>query len=193
MNSFSSSPRFASQKIWQFYLDLEEVGFWVKKKSGSISRVLSCAVIYLGRLSPAGSYTPEAYKAAYPLLIPGPGVSIFGLAGGGACPAGAVTVAAVRSCRTFSPLPRLHCKRPQAVYFLWRYPALARFAPYEVAAVNCRRALSCSDFPPARETRASDRPTHSFQYYITNWNNLFLISKSFRAVLYSNKLAYRYV
>ena len=55
--------------------------------------------------------------AAYPLFIPGPGtakpankvadfaVSIFGLAGGGVCPAGPVARTAVRSYRTISPLP----------------------------------------------------------------------------------------
>ena len=44
-------------------------------------------------------------EATYPLLLPGPSNSVLGLAGGGVCPAGAVTGAAVRSCRTISPLP----------------------------------------------------------------------------------------
>jgi hypothetical protein len=49
---------------------------------------------------------------------------IFGLAGGGVCPAGAVTDTAVRSCRTISPLPvppaflRKQEWGPSAVYFL---------------------------------------------------------------------------
>jgi len=43
--------------------------------------------------------------ATYPLLSPGPSNSLLGLAGGGVCPAGAVTGAAVRSYRTISPLP----------------------------------------------------------------------------------------
>jgi len=34
---------------------------------------------------------------------------LLGLAGGGVCPAGAVTDAAVRSYRTISPLPPLFC------------------------------------------------------------------------------------
>jgi hypothetical protein len=44
-------------------------------------------------------------RATYPLLSPGPSNSLLGLAGGGVCPAGAVTGAAVRSYRTISPLP----------------------------------------------------------------------------------------
>src|SRR4051812_10963643 len=37
-----------------------------------------------------------------------PAPSLFGLAPGGVCPAAAVAGSAVRSYRTFSPLPRLH-------------------------------------------------------------------------------------
>src|SRR5690606_20103463 len=43
---------------------------------------------------------------------------LFGLAPGGVYPATRVTACAVRSYRTFSPLPDL---RP-AVYFLWHFP-----------------------------------------------------------------------
>jgi len=39
------------------------------------------------------------------VLNPGPGNRLLGLAGGGVCRAGIVTDAAVRSCRTISPLP----------------------------------------------------------------------------------------
>ncbi len=59
-------------------------------------------VIYLDRLLPAGS---AFRQATYPPALSGPDTSIFGLAGGGVCPAGAVADAAVRSYRTISPLP----------------------------------------------------------------------------------------
>ncbi len=42
---------------------------------------------------------------------------LFGLAGGGVCLAADVTIRAVRSYRTFSPLPF------RAVYFLWHFPS----------------------------------------------------------------------
>ncbi len=45
---------------------------------------------------------------------------LFGIAPGGACHAGSVARAAVRSYRTFSPLPRI---KPRAVCSLWRFPS----------------------------------------------------------------------
>jgi len=70
------------------------------------------AIIYLDRPLPAGSPLPfTTGDATYPparaiklnsgLRLTG----LLGLAGGGVCPAGAVTDAAVRSYRTISPLP----------------------------------------------------------------------------------------
>jgi len=47
----------------------------------------------------------------------------FGLASGGACPAPPVARRAVRSYRTFSPLPF------RAVCSLWRYPSTGGLAP----------------------------------------------------------------
>jgi len=63
---------------------------------------LGVAAIYLDQLLPVGS---AFQQATYPLVKPGPSTSLLGLAGGGVCPAGAVTGAAVRSYRTVSPLP----------------------------------------------------------------------------------------
>jgi len=76
--------------------------------------------------------------------MPGPSNQLLGLAGGGVCPADDVTVAAVRSCRTISPLPVPGRFGPSAVYFLWHFPV----PKYREVAVSHHRALSCSDFPP---------------------------------------------
>jgi len=48
---------------------------------------------------------PTCWSSDKLSLSPGPSYQLLGLAGGGVCPAGAVTVAAVRSYRTISPLP----------------------------------------------------------------------------------------
>jgi len=79
------------------------------------------------------------------------GRRLLGLAGGGVCRAGTVTDAAVRSYRTISPLPF------QAVYFLWHCP----FPINREVAVSHHRALSCSDFPPAKICRRLPDPLYS--------------------------------
>jgi hypothetical protein len=71
----------------------------LNKVDRSISRVLSWTAIHLGPASPRASSD-----------LPGPGAghahgSLFGLAPGGVYPATAVASGAVRSYRTFSPLP----------------------------------------------------------------------------------------
>ena len=48
--------------------------------------------------------------------------SLFGFAPGGVCPAGGVAAAAVRSYRTFSPLPRFALRLRGAVRSLWHCP-----------------------------------------------------------------------
>ena len=83
-----------------------------KKRSWPISRILSWATIHLGLVSPLASCD-----------LPGSSVghasgSLFGLASGGVYPATDVTISAVRSYRTISPL----LERIQAVYFLWHFP-----------------------------------------------------------------------
>lgn len=84
---------------------------FLKRKSRPISRVLSWAIIHLGRLSPDASSDLPGNGAGRAL------VSLFGLAPGGVCPATAITNSAVRSCRTISPLPL------RAVSFLWHFPS----------------------------------------------------------------------
>jgi hypothetical protein len=74
--------------------------------------------------------------------LPGPSYQLLGLAGGGVCPASAVTGAAVRSCRTISPLP-VPPIAGLAVYFLWHFPSGCPGWPLATTV-----ALSCSDFPP---------------------------------------------
>ncbi len=70
--------------------------------SGPISRVLSWTVIHLGCLSPSTSSNLPGSSAGHAIG------SLFGLAPGGVCPAIAVTNNAVRSYRTFSPLPKIN-------------------------------------------------------------------------------------
>ena len=82
-----------------------------KRRSRPISRVLSWAIIPLGRLSPDASSDLPGNGAGRAI------VSLFGLAPGGVCPATAITNSAVRSCRTISPLPS------RAVSFLWHFPS----------------------------------------------------------------------
>ncbi len=114
---------------------------------------------------------------------------IFGLAGGGVCPAGAVTDTAVRSYRTISPLPVPPCflakarRGPSAVYFLWHYPAgcpgwlLTTTVPFPARTFLPRRfaspaAPTCVGRRRGRQKRSSggDRPTHSFQLTIDYYN-----------------------
>jgi len=98
------------------------------------------AVIYLDQPLPVGSVFRQA---TYPLLLLGPSNSLLGLAGGGVCPARAVTGTAVRSYHTISPLPVPLSAVIGCVFSV----ALSRGLPR--VAVGHHRALSCSDFPPA--------------------------------------------
>jgi len=113
------------------------------------------AAIYLDQLLPVGS--PGLSGSDLPAVNTRAEYQLLGLAGGGVYPAGTVTGAAVRSYRTISPLPV--SRRIGAIGCVVSV-ALSRELPR--VAVNHHRALSCSDFPPARWKRTSDRPTHSF-------------------------------
>ena len=64
----------------------------------------------------------------------------FGLASGGACPAVRISADAVRSYRTFSPLPL------RAVCSLWRYPSAGDVAP---ASRPMPRTYNAARFEPA--------------------------------------------
>jgi len=89
-----------------------------------------------------------APQATYPEVVtrragtcPGePGPSLFGLAPCGVCPARRITATAVRSYRTFSPLPL------RAVCFLWHFPSSRLQSA--VPDVIRHTALWSSDFPP---------------------------------------------
>src|SRR5205814_9654793 len=84
--------------------------------------------------------------------------SLFGLAPCGVCPARSITAAAVRSYRTFSPLPRAPQSGPaKAVYFLWHFPSVGLHADFPD--VIRHTALWSSDFPPAfPDENTGDRP-----------------------------------
>lgn len=71
----------------------------IKKLSQSISRVLSWTAISLGCLSLNISCDLPELSMGHTIEF------LFGLAPGGVCPATIVTNCAVRSYRTFSPLP----------------------------------------------------------------------------------------
>src|SRR5208282_1667772 len=80
---------------------------------------------------------------------------LFGLAPCVVCPARCITAAAVRSYRTFSPLPS--SVKNRAVCFLWHFPSdgLEPGLPDVIR----HTALRSSDFPlPASEDARSDRP-----------------------------------
>src|SRR5579863_8736837 len=91
------------------------------------------------------------YAARLALLARLP--SLFGLAPCGVYPASVVTAGAVRSYRTFSPLPWF----PGAVCFLWHWPSAGLDA--RIPDVIRHTTLRSSDFPlPVRKRSGSDRP-----------------------------------
>src|ERR1700690_380175 len=103
-----------------------------------VSVPLRATVIRLGRaLLPSSSDLPESQteRAAPPLL--------FGLAPRGVCPASRIAPAAVRSYRTFSPLPvsgrYIFCGTFRRIRFERIPPAVSRHA-----------ALWRPDFPPPK-------------------------------------------
>ena len=75
-------------------------------------------------------------------LTLGPSNQLLGLAGGGVYPAGDVTIAAVRSYRTISPLLVPIARDVSRVFSV----ALSLGSP--PVAVSHHRALPCPDFPP---------------------------------------------
>jgi len=109
---------------------------------------LRAIVIHLGRSLLAGS--SDLPGSSLERAAPPP---LFGLAPRGVYHAGRITPPAVRSYRTFSPLP-IGLRRP-AVFSLWHFPLkpLERFPP----AVSRHAALWRPDFPPA-PCGASDYP-----------------------------------
>ena len=76
--------------------------------------------------------------------------SLFGLAPCGVYPATAFTDGAVRSYRTFSPLPQ--AMKPRAVCSLWHWPSLSLDA--QIPDVIRHTALRSSDFPLPKHASA---------------------------------------
>ena len=151
---------------------------------GPVSRILSCAVIPLGAALPRtlisdlpggfGNCSSRLAASGRCAAPPGSFVvlpSLFGLAPCGVYPAPAFTGRAVRSYRTFSPLPRRWSLRngerirqagptrvlrlqggppergvAEAVSFLWHWPSMGLEA--HVPDVIRHTALRSSDFPP---------------------------------------------
>jgi hypothetical protein len=93
-------------------------------------------------------------RAASPLL--------FGLAPGGVYPASDVTAGAVRSYRTFSPLPFCgFCRKVGRVF------SVALSVGSLPVRVTDHPALWCSDFPLRRQNQRSDHPVSFGRYNYT--------------------------
>ncbi len=121
-----------------------------KKWSGPISRVLSWTTIPLGQRLHAGSSNLPAYTAGRSI------VRLFGLAPGGVFPATAVTGSAVRSYRTFSPLPAP--KRLGGMF------SVALSVGSRLPAVSRRPALWSPDFPLRKFPQRSSGPLRGLSY-----------------------------
>ncbi len=119
----------------------ESLAHFEIKGSGPVSRVLSGTAIHLGAPSPTRSSDLPGSHAG-PMIA-----SLRGLAPDGVCPATPVAKSAVRSYRTFSPLPN----RNPAVSFLWHFP-WAR-APQKLSGI-----LSCGARTFLRPQAATVRP-----------------------------------
>ena len=101
--------------------------------AGPVSRILSATRMLRDGHSSGPRITARLKRPtrrlwrAEPARIPSPpegspeNPSLFGLAPCGVCPARDITAAAVRSYRTFSPLPRP--AKAEAVCFLWHFPS----------------------------------------------------------------------
>ena len=116
-----------------------------------VSVPLRAAVIHLGRpLLDGSSDLPESKteRTTPPLL--------FGLAPRGVCPASRIARAAVRSYRTFSPLPR---QRRYIFCGTFRENRFERIPP----AVSRHAALWRPDFPPL-VSGATTRPASQSHY-----------------------------
>jgi len=122
------------------------------------------AVIHLGRTLLSGSSDlPESIteRTAPPLL--------FGLAPRGVCPAGRITPAAVRSYRTFSPLPRkrryIFCGTFREIRFERIPPAVSRHA---VLWRPDFPLLIRSDYPPGKPDVIVSRFSASYDAKVIN-------------------------
>ncbi len=98
--------------------------------AGPVSRILSARLwrragrsfLWAAHYCAALATYPEVVRAESARGRRSASPSLFGLAPCGVCPARSITGAAVRSYRTFSPLPRA-VARAWAVCFLWHFPS----------------------------------------------------------------------
>jgi hypothetical protein len=125
---------------------------WSNGFGRAVSRILSSPNFFRERIICLSSQYPEPVSRCETWNGPLRG-SLFGLAPDGVFRASALALGAVRSYRTFSPLPASLAKRRR--YFLCgtiRRDAsrrrLPRVSQPERAWVTRHRALRCSDFPP---------------------------------------------
>jgi hypothetical protein len=107
-----------------------------KRKSRPISRVLSRAAIHLGCKSPCSSSNLPRNRAGH-AYIP-----LFDLAPSGVYRAAPVTSCAVRSYRTFSPLPSPFCKKLGGIF------SVALSVGLHLPGVTWHPAQWSPDFPP---------------------------------------------
>src|SRR5581483_8778054 len=84
--------------------------------------------------------------------------SLFGLAPGGVCRAADVTADAVRSYRTFSPLPQQTRNAPRRFVFCGTFPRLAPAGRYPAPIVHGARTFLPGNLSASPE-RPSDRLT----------------------------------
>ena len=131
------------------------------KRTGSrpVSRVLSGMVIHLGRASPRASCSLPGNTRGPRVAARKPRAPLFDLAPGGVCPATTVTGGAVRSYRTFSPLPAPHDAGLGRYVFCGTFRGLAPPRGY-LAPRPAEPGLSS---PPACTGRATIRPAPGCQ------------------------------
>jgi hypothetical protein len=139
--------------------------YWVGYRSKvKVCGSRTCKPNSVRRIAPAGrSFLWAAHycaaQATYPEVVtrragtcpkPKPQApSLFGLAPCGVCPARRIAAAAVRSYRTFSPLPR-RCRRGGmfSVALSVEWPGQAKLGRGTLPDVIRHTALRSSDFPP---------------------------------------------
>ena len=121
-----------------------------KRRSQPISRVLSWTVIPLGCASPRTSSNLPGNGAGRTI------VSLFGLAPNGVYPAAHVAICAVRSYRTFSPLPACtECRRRRYIFC----GTFHRLAPPRRYLASCPAEPGLSSPHPIFRCRATVWPT----------------------------------
>jgi len=127
-------------------------------------------VVRIGLIPIARNFTLAVLLVPQPILIDGGQAagqrasgrrfgSLFGLAPGGVFRAGCVAATAVRSYRTFSPLPSRSLGIRRFI-FCGTFPRPDKVNSPGRVGVTHHRALWCSDFPPGFR-RATARPFHT--------------------------------